>query len=84
MDGKSEKRFSEEDEIVKKISNQQYAYGFSTDVSSYDTIQKGLNEDVVRLISSRKNEPEWLLDFRLEAFRYWKRMTPPSDRKSVV
>lgn len=78
MDGKSEKRFSEEDEIVKKISNQQYAYGFSTDVSSYDTIQKGLNEDVVRLISSRKNEPEWLLDFRLEAFRYWKRMTPPS------
>lgn len=78
MDGKSEKRFSEEDEIVKKISNQQYAYGFSTDVSSYDTIQKGLNEDVVRLISSRKDEPEWLLDFRLEAFRYWKRMTPPS------
>ena len=78
MDDIKDKQVSEEDDLVKKISNQQYAYGFSTKVSSYDTLQKGLNEEVIRLISSRKEEPEWLTDFRLEAFRYWQKMTPPS------
>ena len=78
MDDIKDKQVSEEADLVKKISNQQYAYGFSTKVSSYDTLQKGLNEEVIRLISSRKEEPEWLTDFRLEAFRYWQKMTPPS------
>ena len=48
-------------QTVEKITNQDYKYGFVTDVDS-DTIPKGLNEDVVRLISSKKGEPEWLLN----------------------
>ncbi len=55
---------------------QDYSAGFVTDVES-DTIAPGLNEDVVRFISAKKGEPEWLLDWRLEAFAKWKAMTPP-------
>ncbi|HCA98763.1 MAG TPA: Fe-S cluster assembly protein SufB, partial [Porphyromonadaceae bacterium] len=55
---------------------QDYKYGFVTDVETY-TIEKGLNEDVVRLISSKKNEPEWLLEFRLKAYRHWLTMKLP-------
>ena len=61
---------------VEKITNQDYKYGFVTDVDS-DTIPKGLNEDVVRLISSKKGEPEWLLDWRLKAYRLWTTMVEP-------
>ena len=66
----SRDNISEED-LVRDITDRQYAYGFSTDIASYDVIRKGLDEDVVRQISARKGEPEWLLEFRLEAFRYW-------------
>ena len=51
-------------------------YGFVTDIET-DTIPVGLNEDIIRLISKKKGEPEWLLDFRLKAFRHWLTLTPP-------
>ncbi len=61
---------------VEKITDQDYKYGFVTDVDS-DTIPKGLNEDVVRLISRKKGEPEWLLDWRLKAYQLWTTMVEP-------
>lgn len=63
-------------EYVKKIAEQKYEFGFTTDVHT-DIIPKGLNEDIVRLISAKKGEPDWLLDFRLEAFRYWQTLSVP-------
>ncbi|MDE7142372.1 MAG: Fe-S cluster assembly protein SufB, partial [Muribaculaceae bacterium] len=67
---------SENDNIIDDITSGDYKYGFVTDVET-DIIPVGLNEDVVRLISRKKGEPEWLLDFRLKAFRHWLTMTPP-------
>ncbi|BAT52362.1 putative ABC transporter membrane protein ycf24 [Nostoc sp. NIES-3756] len=62
---------------VKTLVNQPYKYGFVTDIEA-DTIPRGLNEDVVRLISAKKNEPEFMLEFRLRAFRQWQKMTEPT------
>lgn len=56
--------------IFKKIANKAYEFGFITNIKT-DIIENGLNEDVIRLISKKKNEPEWLLEFRLQAYRYW-------------
>ena len=67
----------EKNEFVRKVAEQKYEFGFTTDVHT-EIIKKGLNEDVVRLISKKKNEPEWLLDFRLKAFNYWKTLKQPS------
>ena len=64
-------------EFVKEVAEKTYEYGFTTDVKT-DIIEKGLNEDVVRLISEKKGEPEWLLDFRLKAFRHWQTMEQPT------
>ena len=64
-------------EFVKKVAEQKYEFGFTTDVHT-DIIDKGLNEDVVRLISAKKGEPEWMLDFRLKAFRYWQTLEQPA------
>ena len=61
----------------KNITEKDYKYGFSTDIET-ETIPKGLNEDVVRLISAKKNEPEWLLDFRLKSFRHWLTLDMPT------
>ena len=61
------------DTNITKLVNQPYKYGFSTDIEK-DIIEKGLNENVVRLISKKKNEPEFLLEFRLKAFKKWKKM----------
>lgn len=61
---------AESNEFVRKVAEEKYKFGFTTDVHT-EIIDKGLNEDVIRLISSKKEEPEWLLDFRLEAYRYW-------------
>ncbi len=58
------------DNIFKRIANKAYEFGFITNIKT-DIIERGLNEDVVRLISQKKNEPEWLLEFRLQAYRYW-------------
>ena len=62
---------------VKNLVNQPYKYGFVTDIE-VDTLPRGLNEDVVRLISAKKNEPEFMLEFRLKAYRQWQKMTEPS------
>ncbi|MBD2250183.1 Fe-S cluster assembly protein SufB [Nostoc parmelioides] len=62
---------------VKTLVNQPYKYGFVTDIEA-DTIPRGLNEDVVRLISTKKNEPEFMLEYRLKAFRQWQKMTEPT------
>ena len=65
------------DKVIEDITNQEYQYGFTTDVET-DIVPAGLNEDIVRLISAKKHEPQWLLDFRLKAFRKWQTMTPPT------
>ena len=58
------------------LSKQEYKYGFVTDIES-DMIPRGLTEDTIRLIVEKKNEPEWMLEFRLKAFRHWLTMTEP-------
>ncbi|TVQ16896.1 MAG: Fe-S cluster assembly protein SufB [Leptolyngbya sp. DLM2.Bin15] len=62
---------------VKTLVNQPYKYGFVTDIEA-DSIPAGLSEDVVRLISAKKNEPEFMLEFRLKAYRHWLKMTEPT------
>ena len=62
--------------FVKQVAEQKYEYGFTTDVNT-EIIECGLNEDVVTLISTKKGEPQWMLDFRLKAFRYWKTLKQP-------
>src|SRR5919202_685882 len=62
---------------VKKLVNQPYKYGFVTNIEAY-TIPRGLNEDVIRLISAKKKEPEFMLEFRLKAYRQWQKMTEPT------
>ena len=66
----------EEKELLQNITQQEYKEGFVTDVEQV-YIPKGLNEDIIRTISSLKDEPEWLLEFRLDAFRKWKAMEQP-------
>ena len=58
------------------MNSAEYKYGFSTEIEA-DSLGKGLNEDVIRQISAKKQEPEWLLDYRLKAFRQWQKMTEP-------
>ena len=67
---------TEKNAFVRRVAEQKYEYGFTTDVHT-EIIEKGLNEDVVRLISQKKDEPEWMLDFRLKAFRHWTKMEEP-------
>ena len=63
-------------DIINEAAQREYKYGFVTDVETH-IIPKGLNEDVVRYISGYRNEPEWLLEFRLKAFRHWQTMKMP-------
>lgn len=67
---------NEEKELLQDITKKEYKEGFVTDVDQ-DFIPKGLSEDIVRMISERKGEPQWLLDFRLDAFRKWQKMEMP-------
>jgi Fe-S cluster assembly protein SufB len=62
--------------IIEQVTTSDYKYGFTTDIET-DIIPIGLSEDVVRLISKKKNEPEWMLEFRLKAFRHWLTMKMP-------
>src|SRR6478672_13772935 len=62
---------------LQNLVNQPYRHGFVTDIDA-DVVPKGLSEDVIRLISTKKNEPEWLLEFRLQAYRHWLTMTEPT------
>ena len=67
----------EENKIIKDFTSQEYKEGFVTDVEQ-DFVPKGLNEDIIRTISRLKEEPQWLLDFRLDAFRRWQKMPMPT------
>ena len=73
MEGQEQQK----NEYVRSVAERKYEFGFTTDVHT-DIIPKGLNEEVVRLISHKKNEPEWLLEFRLKAFEHWKTMKQPT------
>ncbi|MBD5291003.1 MAG: Fe-S cluster assembly protein SufB [Bacteroides sp.] len=71
-----EENLDESQQIIRQHTDSDYKYGFTSDIET-EIVPPGLNEDVIRFISKKKNEPEWLLDFRLKAFRYWKTLTPP-------
>ena len=61
---------------IDNLIEKNYEYGFTTDIES-ETIAPGLNEDVIRLISKKKDEPQFLLDWRLKAFRHWSKLKEP-------
>ncbi len=65
-----------EDDLKKELESQEYEYGFYTDIES-DTFSKGLNKDIVRAISKKKKEPQWMTDWRLESFEIWENMEEP-------
>jgi Fe-S cluster assembly protein SufB len=69
---------AEQNEILEQHINSEYKWGFTTDIES-ETFKKGLNEDVIKLLSHKKNEPEWLLEYRLKAYRYWLTMKEPNN-----
>jgi len=66
-----------EDDLEQELKTKEYAYGFYTDIES-DKFANGLSEDVVRAISKKKNEPEWMTNWRLEAYRVWEKMEEPA------
>ena len=68
---------TEGNEILESHINSDYKYGFTTDIEM-DSAPKGLNEDIIRFISAKKNEPQWLLDYRLKAFRHWLTLDEPT------
>ena len=68
---------AKENEIIQDITNQEYEYGFVSDIET-EYFPKGLNEDIIRKISAYKKEPSWLLDFRLKAYEKWKTMEEPT------
>src|SRR5918998_4107847 len=67
---------------IELLTNKEYKYGFVTDIES-DVIPKGLSEDTVRLISAKKGEPEWMLEFRLKAYRQWLKMSEPKHWPNI-
>lgn len=82
----------ENDHIIEEVTSGEYKYGFTTEIET-ETIGKGLTEETVRLISAKKHEPEWLLEYRLEAFRVWQAMEmpdwaqlkiPPIDYQDII
>jgi len=74
---------NKQDEVLRDVTRDEYKYGFHTDIET-DTIPKGLNEDIVRIISAKKEEPEWLLEWRLKAFTHWKKMSMPKWAHLVI
>lgn len=73
---KPNKNFMKEDQLLEEVTGSDYKYGFYTDIES-DKAEAGLNEDVIRMISAKKNEPKWMLDWRLDAFSKWEKMAEP-------
>ena len=71
---------AKQDETIEQLANREYQWGFVTDIES-DSIPPGLSEDVVRLISAKKNEPEFMLEWRLKAYRHWLKMVEPTWAK---
>jgi len=87
---------SKRESAVEALANREYKYGFVTKVEE-DAIPPGLNEDIIRLISTKKNEPEWMLDWRLKAYRHWEKLAkseaepkwanvhyPPIDYQRII
>lgn len=68
---------TENDDVIKDVTSGEYKYGFVSDIDT-DVIPRGLSEEVIRLISAKKQEPEWLLEFRLNAYRYWLTLDMPT------
>ncbi|MES2690505.1 MAG: Fe-S cluster assembly protein SufB, partial [Bacteroidota bacterium] len=68
---------AEETDIIDQVVSQEYKYGFTTDIEM-ETAPMGLNEEIVKFISAKKNEPEWMLEYRLKAFRYWLTLEEPN------
>ena len=64
-------------DVIQELATREYKYGFVTDVEQ-EAVPRGLNEDIVRLISAKKNEPTWLLEWRLKAYRIWLTMKEPA------
>ncbi len=75
MEEKNSKK-EHQDKVLSEVAGSEYKYGFVTEIDS-DTIPKGLSEDVIRIISQKKQEPEWMLDYRLNAFKKWQSMDEP-------
>ncbi|HNZ62521.1 MAG TPA: Fe-S cluster assembly protein SufB, partial [Paludibacteraceae bacterium] len=65
------------EDIINQVTQGEYKYGFTTNIDT-EVIPMGLNEEIVRLISAKKNEPEWLLDFRIKSYRHWLTMKMPT------
>jgi Fe-S cluster assembly protein SufB len=72
-----------QDNIINDVTSGEYKYGFYSDIDT-DKIQKGLNEDVIRIISAKKKEPDWLLEFRLKSYRHWLTMKMPTWPHLVI
>src|SRR5512140_2090717 len=78
---------------IQELANREYKWGWVTDIAA-DSAPPGLNEDIVRFISAKKNEPDWLLEWRLKAYRHWLTMEephswpmikyPPIDYQSII
>jgi len=73
----SEKKQLSEDELLEKVTSSEYKYGFTTNIES-DKIEKGISEDVIKTISQKKNEPSWMLEYRLKAYHIWLEMEEPN------
>ena len=71
---------SQSQQIIDQSIEQDYKYGFTTNIEQ-DTLEPGLNEDIIKTISKKKEEPEWLLKWRLKAFRHWQKMSSPDWAK---
>ena len=71
---------SQSQQTIDESIDQDYKYGFTTNIEQ-DTLEPGLNEDIIKIISTKKNEPEWLLEWRLKAFRHWQKMKTPDWAK---
>ncbi|MEQ9414625.1 MAG: Fe-S cluster assembly protein SufB, partial [Cyclobacteriaceae bacterium] len=67
---------SKDNQVLEEFTSKEYEHGWTTDLES-DSAPKGLSEDTVRFISAKKNEPEWLLEWRLKAYRHWTTMKEP-------
>ena len=65
-----------QDEVLREVTQSEYKYGFHSDIET-ETVPKGLNPEIIRIISSKKKEPEWLLEWRLKSFEHWKKMKMP-------
>ena len=75
----SEKHVDESLSTIERTVLNDYKYGFVTEIET-DSAPKGLNEDTVRFISAKKNEPAWMLEWRLKAFRHWLKLAPEEPR----